>query len=207
MARRSTDYEMINGVQVIFGLDKPRGYVEVTLNKVGDWWKPTSEVVILRPGGPEHPGVEAIFRNYTEKLAKLVAATPLPESKVPIKLGGARYTGSDACKSCHSEAYKVWAGSAHAKALESLRKTNQHIDPECLPCHTVGYKKVGGYTSESGTPGLGNVGCESCHGAGSQHLKEPASFKMPTSLQKCEECHTKERSNFEPVTFWEKVKH
>ena len=70
------------------------------------------------------------------------------------------YTGSKACKKCHTKEYKTWAETSMAKAFALLKpgvraeeKTAAGLDPtmdytkdkECLPCHTTGYGKKDGF--------------------------------------------------------------
>jgi hypothetical protein len=104
--------------------------------------------------------------------------------------GSAKYVGTKKCKACHSNAkmggthYKVWETLTMAKAMENLKpgvkadaKTKAGLDPQkdyatdakCLKCHTTGYGEPGGFESVEKTPNLANVGCESCHGAGSAY--------------------------------------
>jgi len=65
----------------------------------------------------------------------------------------------------------------------------------------VGYDFESGYVSESKTPHLKNVGCEYCHGPGSQHNKNPYQNKLTVrkTVQEvikdvCLKCHTPEHS-------------
>jgi len=82
----------------------------------------------------------------------------------------AAYVGAAVCKNCHSEKHADWAETGHAEALEALQRIGQASNPECLPCHTVGFGQPSGFVSEGTTPELAGVQCESCHGPGSEHV-------------------------------------
>lgn len=98
-------------------------------------------------------------------------------SQVAIPGAVPTYVGSDKCKKCHDDAYDVWQKSKHAHAFESLEQAKRpglrHHDAECIVCHTVGFGYESGYRGEKETAHLKNVGCESCHGPGSEHVKLP----------------------------------
>jgi hypothetical protein len=58
------------------------------------------------------------------------------------------------------------------------------------------------------TPGLVNVGCESCHGPSSRHPDEELEGYGRTSLRSCVTCHTTENSpDYNPTTYIPKVRH
>jgi hypothetical protein len=122
-----------------------------------------------------------------------------------------KYVGVDGCK-CHKSEIADWERSAHAKAFEllspgkregkkkkaSLNPDNDYsTDAKCLQCHSIGFKEDGGFTDASSTPKLAGVGCEMCHGPGSQHMAVPMSDKegrkktmlVPTA-ETCKKCHT-----------------
>jgi hypothetical protein len=85
------------------------------------------------------------------------------------------FVGTEKCKKCHESAYDIWKDSKHAHAYETLEKAKgpslrQH-DAECIACHVVGFGYETGYTNAERTPHLKDVGCESCHGPGSEHVK------------------------------------
>jgi hypothetical protein len=71
-----------------------------------------------------------------------------------------KYVGNKKCKSCHLDVHKSWAKTRMGTAFETLKpghakeaKTqfgfdaakDYTSDAKCLPCHTTGYGKPGGY--------------------------------------------------------------
>ena len=109
-----------------------------------------------------------------------------------------KYVGSQACKKCHPDQYKAWKKTRMAKSFELLKpgvsseaKEKHGLDPKkdyttdkaCLPCHTTGWGKPGGYqippTGDSVADKkarkhfalLEGVGCESCHGPASHVIE------------------------------------
>lgn len=89
------------------------------------------------------------------------------------------YVGAKKCKACHLKQYTSWSATkmsasfdllkpgvradAKKKARQDPAKDYTH-DAACLPCHTTGYGKPGGFKSIEETPDLVGVQCESCHG-------------------------------------------
>jgi len=97
------------------------------------------------------------------------------------------YQGTKKCKKCHIKQYKSWSQTKMAQAFELLKpgvraegKKSVGLDPDadystdetCIPCHTTGYGKSGGFISLEETPELAGVGCEVCHGPGEGYLRE-----------------------------------
>jgi len=97
------------------------------------------------------------------------------------------YVGSKKCKMCHLKEHKSWSETKMANSFESLKpgqsaeaKKGAGLDPAkdytkdatCLPCHTTGYGKPGGFVDIETTPDLAGVGCEMCHGAGGTYVSE-----------------------------------
>ena len=87
----------------------------------------------------------------------------------------------------HEPAYDVWEKSKHAHAYEALVKATRpalrQYDGECIVCHTVGFAYESGFKNERATPHLKNVGCESCHGPASEHVKDPKQAQSICSLR------------------------
>ena len=98
----------------------------------------------------------------------------------------AQYVGETRCRPCHLPQSKSWKQTKMANAFDLLKpgiaadkKKAKKLDPArdytrdaaCLPCHTTGYGKPGGFESIEKTPQLAGVQCEVCHGAGAGYLK------------------------------------
>lgn len=120
---------------------------------------------------------------------------------VPSEAGKPQYVGTKGCKECHKQETAEWEKSKHSKAFKRLlppegkkqtkkkkrlvKKLNKKLkdsekldhkkdyseDKKCLPCHVVGYGEAGGFKDKKSTPELMGVGCEMCHGPGSEYAK------------------------------------
>ncbi len=159
---------------------------------------------------PAVVGTVPYYRRYAMQRRKwvvlsfLVAASfVIGGALIPSAIGvssipkDAKYVGTKACRKCHTKEYKVWAKTKHGTNFEEL-KGDQRKDPKCVKCHTTGYGKPGGFTSEADTPELKNTGCEACHGPGSAHAKAAKDapdegkwemFTDKTPQNACVACH------------------
>lgn len=150
-----------------------------------------------------------------------------------------QYIGVKKCKMCHNSKrsgaqYKIWEGTPHAKAYETLGTEEAKAvakkmgidDPQksdkCLVCHVTGYGKDKSMFASSFKMEEG-VGCEACHGPGSEYksmkvmkgiykgeLKaEDYGLLMPDENH-CKTCHNEKSptyKKFDFKTFWEKIAH
>ncbi len=130
------------------------------------------------------------------------------------------FVGTKKCKKCHLKEYKSWAETKMAQTFEVLKpeirteaKIAAGLDPAkdytadatCLPCHTTGYGKEGGFVDIATTPELAGVSCEMCHGAGATYIQDELmslknkAYKMAdvvaagmvaeVSAERCTACH------------------
>jgi len=141
--------------------------------------------------------MQKLYSSYQEQVKDLVKK----EAKGRKETTGTQpsnYMGAVWCRSCHTDIYKAWNGTPHAKAFFTLREKGEEYNPECVGCHTTGYGK-GGFLTANETPTFINVQCEACHGSASKHVAD----KGKTPLRKmeaavCLRCHTPERDeNFD----------
>lgn len=132
--------------------------------------------------------VHELLEAYTSEVRGRKVVENYPKSRHPLQVEfpEAAFVGSDRCKGCHKTEHKVWAASAHSHAFDTLVKATrpalrQH-DSECVKCHVVGLEYNTGFQGEALTPLLKHVGCESCHGPASLHVKNPNNDKLNTLM-------------------------
>jgi hypothetical protein len=164
--------------------------------------------------------VNDYLARYPQTKHVLQVLSPVKGLKTPGGPNEPTYVGSERCKKCHEAAYDIWKKTPHSHAYETLvkraeRPSNRQFDGECVVCHTVGFGYQGGFKDAKKTPLLENVGCESCHGPASLHVKnpsnpqwqkqmnlewwkDPAAPKLPPAREKqrldkidrfCQKCH------------------
>ena len=150
----------------------------------------------------------ALYEEYQQLVKGANLLEKIPRFPLP---DGLEYTGSKSCKSCHEYEYEKWSTKAHAHAYATLKRVGSELDPECVVCHVVGLKYESGFVSEQETGDLKDVGCEICHGPGSEHIKTLGKAKTTGPKLDCTDCHTPETSGeyagkeglyFEEIIHW-----
>ncbi len=194
------------------------GLLEFRLAGRGQLAATKNDIVLLHDRIPQAEPLQAINAAYRDEIrrTKLAVDDParLQENMVPGVRQTVSFTGSDACAKCHATAFKAWKSSSHADAFATLVHEKADADPNCIGCHTVGFGTPNGYRSEFARARLVDVGCESCHGPGSQHVAQHESggsvtFKFrPLGAGDCQKCHHGEFSRpFVWDKFWPKIAH
>jgi peroxiredoxin len=110
----------------------------------------------------------------------------------PLLLEKAAYSGEELCSVCHEQPHATWTLTKHAYAFETLVEHGADRNPECLPCHTVGYGLPGGFDPKLRQDHLLGVQCENCHGRGGPH--QSPEFSKAGFEPVCLSCHTQEHS-------------
>jgi hypothetical protein len=137
-----------------------------------------------------------------------------------------QYVGATKCKTCHkSEAkgaqYTKWTESEHSKAYEVLASEealaigkklgvdNPQTSDQCLDCHVTAFSAPAEAKAESFDQTEG-VGCEVCHGAGSDYKKMKIMKDREASIaagliipdeELCVGCHNEKSPTFEEFSF------
>ncbi len=147
------------------------------------------------------------------------------------------WIGASGCGSCHASrasgsAQIDWQAGPHSDAYRTLssERARDALDEtgalnSCLPCHsTISHEPVG---EEQKRIQLEGVGCERCHGPGSEYsesavMRREGGMKAfggsPGSLRECTSCHVTgaedpgpvcpvDSSTIDPVEAWERIGH
>lgn len=104
------------------------------------------------------------------------------------------FVSASKCALCHAAEYTSWQKTGHATTFDKLRKDKKTSDPECVSCHTTGYRSKGGFISEYATPHLEGVQCEVCHGPGVSHSRKAAKGYGAVIPSTCAQCHDRVNS-------------
>lgn len=155
------------------------------------------------------PIFDADLKAYEQNLPKLTDQCEKNIECPPLAPKQAHYVGVEQCKNCHTAAYDFWQKAVvklsakdddgkqisrdvgHSIAWATLEKIDKIKDRSCIGCHSVGFMQPGGYCKVDDVKIFKNVQCESCHGAGSEHVKtgskEFIRREVPEST--CRSCH------------------
>jgi len=178
--------------------------------------KVVNEYIALPKNVNDSQSVQALYDKYNEDTKQFFLKWLEIAKREKSKKSS--FVTAEVCKMCHRADYDIWKKSGHSHAFKTLEKPGKTFDPECLICHTTGFRQEGGFLAGSITPKLKDVQCEGCHEAGLEHIKlvgqnklslmERTKYYRKATKDGCLKCHTRENSpkyNFE--TYWKKIKH
>jgi len=150
----------------------------------------SSETLILMPEVGERADIAKLAKEFDDNRNTMLQKEQQQEQlkNVATKPGGDQFVGSEACGSCHAAQYQQWLTTQHAHAFATLQRVQKDATPECVQCHVVGYQRPSGYVNATASLKLQNVGCEACHGFGTQHqMFAKSGGKVAESV--CLSCH------------------
>ncbi len=184
------------------------GKLQITPPKANDRATLIFSAVPVTEDLPQESSLLELYKIYQQFVKEANLLEKQPRFVLP---NGLEYTGSKSCKSCHEYEYEKWSSRAHAHAYATLERVGSQFDPECIVCHVVGAEKISGFVSEEKTGHLKNVGCENCHGPGSEHIRTSGKAGTTEPRSDCTDCHTPETSSdyagneqlyFEKIVHW-----
>lgn len=147
---------------------------------------------------PGAPAIQKIVEAYDRDVGLLNLAwakkhgkdCPPPSDEKP------GYVGNDGCRACHAAAFAVWNTSKHAHGYATLTEKGKQYHLDCIGCHVTGFSQPGGVCRVDKVAGREGIGCESCHGPGSAHVKIPVKGNIGRGSAEavCTRCHDPENS-------------
>lgn len=220
-AEPPSTFDVVNGVPLVFPGIHGRFLLDVTLVRAHG--KP--EIRAYRPipltgsrtakGAMEDKDVRSLILQHRFDVREYGIREELAE-RLPRR-SEATYIGSETCAACHPAAGQVWRESKHGHAWQTLvdAETSGRYDwpvtfyPDCIACHVVAYGEKGGFINPEKTPRLMDVGCEQCHGPGSEHVRMAGKHSLgPVGPRLCMTCHTYEQSpDFDYGERWKMIEH
>ena len=123
-----------------------------------------------------------------EELREKVSAISRGEGERPLlAFPEGETVGSATCKSCHRSEHRQLKREPHSKAMRRLVGADAE-NTACVRCHATPTasgppsEDLADYRTDEG------VGCESCHGPGSEHSESPDTDNIIGLGESCPEC-------------------
>ena len=161
----------------------------------------SAQQIALTEEVEDDPQIRELLQNFYNQVAndpQLQAGGERLFSDEPLEQDAlSSYVGSQACATCHQKEFDQWAHTSHATAFNTLLTVGKQFYPECVSCHVTGFRYETGYQIGSAEKEqLADVGCETCHGPGKQHITTPLTTNVRGEVknQVCVECHTPSHS-------------
>jgi hypothetical protein len=220
--------EHVRGIPVVFPGIRGRILLDLTLARDAEGRPQLTGYQPIELKGSEtkrdagqDPDVKLILLQHRQFVKEEKVLEAMADRSPPAD--GRKYVGSAACKDCHLEEYEIWQRSKHGRAWKTLVDAENdggakygwpvtHY-PDCVSCHVVGYGRPGGFVSGDATPELVDVGCERCHGPGSEHAATSGTSKLGkvgggTPSIVCTQCHDFEQTpDFDYNQRWQMIRH
>jgi hypothetical protein len=193
--------------------NKGKFLIRVDLPSAGDPGPPLAEVVEMDESWDDDATQMSNLDRFRAALAKAdfgpgeTEFAPTLPAQLPEDY---RVAGTQTCRTCHAADCTVWDAGGHAHAWATLEKSEAQVDPYCQQCHTTGYGLPGGFVSANTSPGLTDVGCESCHGPSAGHVAKPEvrTAYYEQARNHCLKCHDHDNSpDFDYTTYWPRIEH
>ncbi|QSQ23942.1 cytochrome C [Pyxidicoccus parkwayensis] len=170
----------------------------------------TLRFIALESSLPSNPDAQALVTAYDADVGKMNLAWAKEHGQdcPKPKKGEAAFVGNAECRTCHEDAFPVYAKTKHPHGWETLEAQGKQFHLNCVSCHVTGYQQPGGVCRLDKVAGRDGVGCESCHGPGSLHVDAPSTDNIVASPGEsvCITCHNPENSpHFDFATYLPRI--
>jgi hypothetical protein len=143
---------------------KEIAFAPLTRDDQGHWdYAAPPRSIYVTIDTPEDPDLMKLVMEYRQE-TKTLEVQPPPNLQ-------RRWAPAASCRNCHQPEYTDWASSPHAHAMAALINKGEEGNPDCLKCHTVGYREQNGFWSITHIMSrqMANVQCDNCHGPSYEH--------------------------------------
>lgn len=184
------------------------GIAHVRLAEAGGVSSLVSEIAPLTKIYPDDEAISRLFSTYDLDIAAK-GQTNLPAAMFASRAALEKpFAAAGKCQPCHADIDTQWKGTKHAHAFDILTGQSRGYDRDCTPCHTTGFYERGGFEALGVTPDLVHVQCESCHGNGHDHSRDPSQKTPRDPRESCRTCHTVDQTpEFAFDAFWARIRH
>ncbi len=148
--------------------------------------------IALEKSLPEQPEVQAVVDRARAEVHRAGKKRSI-SARVP-----SLYLGWQRCAGCHPDQTQAWQKSHHANSYLTLANKKEQFNLDCLPCHVTGITDENSHQALALTKELQLVGCEECHGIGTEHVRTNGKRPVPQANPKpevCLRCHTPDHSD------------
>ena len=185
------------------------GRLDMSFDELGGIEIRKHDVVKLDRSIDDAPELASWYREYNDAVKQAFLSRVAEQRS--FAEGQSEFVGVEVCRACHAAEYETWKQSKHARAYNTLENVGKGFDPDCIGCHTVGFE-AGGFIDPVVSPHLLHVQCESCHGAGREHVSTGGGTWMPAlgsdGEPPCASCHFGSHSPaFDHAVYWPKIAH
>ena len=201
MSRDTGETERVGNVLLTYCYPHGKTLGALTLTDTAGQTSSTVEQIALTEDVSDDPNVRKLLNDFYEQVASdpqlQVASHPLFASEVLEQDSNNSYIGSEACQECHRKEFDQWSHSSHATAFNTLQIVGREYYSKCVSCHVTGFGYTSGYEiGKADRAHLAEVGCETCHGPGKQHIYTPLATNIRGKVEAstCMECHAPEHS-------------
>lgn len=121
------------------------GHIEMPVNK-----KAKANYKIIEMRDEQKDGLKPNpYMSWLDAYKKKLEDLQLKEQEEIAGVGSSEITPiptAKSCLECHAPQTEFWQSTAHSLAYITLQRSQAEHNPSCVGCHSVGHKKVDGFT-------------------------------------------------------------